>query len=91
MKPIIACWRQRYDEWSYTRHWRRATDEVRKVRRMSDNDLAALILTASQDLRVELARSEQRVREAWRSPAKWSFLVSLGSLSVAAVALLRTL
>jgi hypothetical protein len=57
--------------------------------RMVDEELAELASRAPSAL-TELARSELRSREGWRTPAKWSLFVALAALVVSAAALIRT-
>ncbi|MDT7527784.1 hypothetical protein OVY29_03790 [Sphingopyxis sp. SE2] len=56
-----------------------------------DEDLAELIATTPNSREAHLAVSILRVREGWKSPARWSMLISGASLFVAGWAFLRTL
>jgi hypothetical protein len=88
VKGFLTRWRQSSADASYAQGWKQATDEVAEIRKKSPKDLAVLIAAYPHEPVGELARSEQRVREAWRSPAKWTFVVSLCSLAIAILALI---
>jgi hypothetical protein len=59
------------------------------VRRWSDQYLHSRLAQAGmQPYHREVLASELRVREAWRSPDSWAFVVALVSLLVAVAALI---
>lgn len=57
----------------------------------TDEDLAELIARNRPTGETELARSEMRTRESWRTPARWSFIVACLALAVSIVAVLISL
>lgn len=57
----------------------------------SDEDLAELIAAKPDTREAEIARSLMRVREAWRTPAKWSMIIAIASFVIATGAFVRTL
>lgn len=59
--------------------------------KQSDEDLAELIAAKPTTREAEIARSVIRVREAWRTPAKWSMIIAVAALALSAVAIVRTL
>lgn len=67
-------------------------DPSRKLlKSLPDEDLATLCGREPTSRTGLLAASILRERDAWKSPAKWSLLISLGSLAIAALAYCRTL
>lgn len=56
-------------------------------RNWTDEDLAELVARGGGDANTHLADIELRRRESWRTPARWSLLVSVVALIVAIVAL----
>lgn len=58
--------------------------------KQSDDDLHELIAVRPNTREAQIAASIMRVREAWRTPARWSLIVAVAALAVSAVALIRT-
>ena len=52
-----------------------------------DEELAELIALNRPDAETELARSELRIRESWRTPARWSLVISAIALLISLAAL----
>ncbi len=52
-----------------------------------DEELAELIAMNRLDADTELARSELRIRESWRTPARWSLVIAAFALLVSLAAL----
>lgn len=72
----------------------RAFDEFadpsrRHLRQLTDEELAELISTEPNSKTGRLAESVLRNRDNWRSPAKWSLLISLISVAIAVTAFFR--
>lgn len=61
-----------------------------EVKRMSDDDLSAIIEERPGTRLSTLAQSELKVRESWRGPARWSLLISLLAFILSIVAFIRT-
>lgn len=61
------------------------------LRRLSDDDLAALISASPSSKQGILAASIFRERESWRAPARWALIISLMSLILAISAFMRTI
>ena len=59
--------------------------------KQSDDDLHELMAAKPNTREGQIAASIMRVREAWRTPARWSLIVSGLALALSAVAFARTL
>jgi hypothetical protein len=57
----------------------------------SDDDLHELIAARPTTREAEIARSIMRGREAWRTPARWSLVISAAALALSVAAFARTL
>ena len=60
------------------------------LEKQPDEELAQLVAATPNSREGQLAASILRVREAWKSPEKWSFIVSVAALVVSGIALVRT-
>lgn len=67
------------------------TPSRKTIGKHSDEDLAELIATKGNTREGQIAASILRQREAWRTPARWSVIISVASLMLAAAAFARTL
>ncbi|MBT2133943.1 hypothetical protein KK137_06315 [Croceibacterium sp. LX-88] len=63
----------------------------RQIARLTDEELAELLARGERTKDGQLAASEMRRRESWRTPARWAVIISLASFLVALTALLRTM
>ena len=63
----------------------------RQIARLTDEELAELLARHPSTKESQLAASEMRRRESWRTPARWAVLISLLSFALALVAFIRTL
>lgn len=59
--------------------------------KQSDEDLLELIAARPASREGQIAASIMRVREAWRTPAKWSVIIAVASFAIATAAFIRTL
>lgn len=77
---------------SYQKAFNEFADPGRKVlRKLRDDDLAALISAEPTSKQGLIAASILRQRESWRTPARWSLIISVISLCLATAAFARTL
>jgi hypothetical protein len=68
-----------------------ADPDRRRLKRLSDEELAELIAREPESKLGRLAESVMRSRDSWRTPARGALVVSFCSFAVAALALIRTL
>jgi hypothetical protein len=62
----------------------------KQIARFTDEELAELMARGVPTKEAQLAASEMRRRESWRTPARWALLISVASALIAAAALVRT-
>jgi hypothetical protein len=63
---------------------------LEQVSRFTDDELAEVIACEPTSKLGILAARVERRRDSWKTPAKWALVVSLFSLGVAVIALVRT-
>jgi hypothetical protein len=61
----------------------------RQINCFTDEDLAELISREPDSAWGQLALSVLRVRESWRTPARWALVISAIALAVSLLALIR--
>jgi len=63
----------------------------RQLQRETDEDLLELIGARPNSREGQIAASIMRTREAWRTPARWSVIISLLAFGLSVAAFVRTM